>query len=429
VLDATLRRWPQLSTAERAALTRRVRGTLQWRLQLDALLNRLLPKGLRHTDERVAWVLRLGSFVALHEPSTGAYAAVDGAVRLCRQVRRAPLAGLVNAVLRRVASGPPVARIAAELHPNDPDARLGVEVSLPRWLAARFRARLGPGQARSLGLAFNSPAPFTVRPQHPLDRDTLRQRLEAEGIEAQPTRWAPDGLHLSRIGRLDALGLLRERALFVQDEAALLTAHLLAPPPGSRVLDCCAAPGGKAAHLLSLMGHVGQVVARDLKPGRVRLLRELSERVPLRVERHDVLASEGPDLEQPPFDAVLLDAPCSNLGTLRRHPEAKGRVRPEMIDRCAALQARMLPAAARRVRPGGVLVYAVCSLAPEEGWGVVHPFLASEAGQRFQVEAPPRPPAFASLLDEQGAFVSLPHRHDMDGFYAVRLRARPQESA
>ena len=410
-------------------MTRRVRGTLQWRLQLDALLERRLPRGLARTDSRVAWILRLGAFVLLHEPSTGAYAAVDGAVRLCREVGRAALSGLVNAVLRRLAAGPSVAQAAAELYPDDADARLAVEVSLPRWLAARWRARFGSGPARALGLALNRPPRFTVRPQHPLDRATLRARLAAEGIDAEPTRWAPDGLHVGRVGSLDALDLLQTRALFVQDEAALLVGHLLAPAPGQRVLDCCAAPGGKAAHLLSLMGHQGEVIARDLNPSRVRLLEEISVHLPLRVEQHDVLAPEGPDLAQPPFDAVLLDAPCSNLGTLRRHPEAKARVQPEFVARSAAQQTRMLPAAARRVAPGGVLVYAVCSVAPEEGWGVTRAFLDSEPGRRFVVEPPPQPQLFASLLDEQGAFVSLPHQHDMDGFYAVRLRAGPEEAS
>ncbi|MDY0058188.1 MAG: transcription antitermination factor NusB [Myxococcota bacterium] len=423
LLDTTFRRTVGLAPAERGLVTRLVRGTLQWRLQLDWYLASQLPRGLAHTDLRIRWVLRLGLFGLLHEEGQPSAIVVDRAVRLAKEAGRASLAGLVNAVLRRLAE-----RVAGGSLPlpdpvRDPVGHLAIAAALPDWLARRWLAELGFAEALQLGLSLNEPPSLTVRVAAPTTRDEARAALAQRGILARPAHQAPDALVLEDGALVAELEEAVGGALFVQDEASILVGHLVHPEPGWTVLDACAAPGGKAAHLAGLLGGQGEVHARDAGAGRLRLLTAASRRVPLHVSQRDLLEPPDPkDIAR--FDAVLLDAPCSNLGTLRRHPEAKVRLAESAIVECASRQRRLLDAAAPLVRPGGVLVYSVCSVAPEEGWAVVDPFLAGEAGALFSVEAPPAPALFSGLLDARGALRTWPHRHGMDGFFAVRLRRK-----
>ena len=421
VLDAELSRGSHLEPAERRLVTRIVRGTLQWRLQIDHFLERLLPRGLARTDRRVRWVLRVGAFGVLHQDGLPAAVAVNCAVALAREHGRVGLAGLVNASLRRLASQAGAGRLPMPDPISEPDAHLAVAAALPLWLAGRWLGRFGQEEALELGLSLNRAARLCVRVQPPADTEEVLLRLKERGLAVTRARRAPDCLVLGSPGPLGELDEVARGQLFVQDEASILVGHLVAAQRGWQVLDCCAAPGGKAAQLAAMVGPRGMVHARDLGPGRVRLLGEVSSKVPMEVEERDLLAppSAG-DLGR--FDAVLLDAPCSNIGTLRRHPELKARIEELVICLAAARQAQMIRAAAMLVRPGGLLVYSVCSLAPEEGWGVVEPFLGSEVGRGFRIEAPSQEGLFEGLEDSRGAVCILPHRHDMDGFFALRLR-------
>ena len=399
-----------------------MRAALQWRLQLDHSLERLLPRGLGRTDGRVAWILRLGAFGLLHEPGLASAVAVDTAVHLAREAGRSALAGLVNAVLRRLAGLAAAGELPRPDPASDPAGPLAVAAALPRWLAHRWIEQLGFAEALELGLSLNLPPPLVARVQPPGTPEELARRLAAHGIAARPASRAPDALVLGSSGSLAELEEeLAQGRLFIQDEASILVGHLAAPRPGDVVLDACASPGGKAAHLRGLLGATGSVHARDVGEGRVRLLEEVARHVPLEVAARDLLAPPLPeDVER--FDVVLLDAPCSNLGTLRRHPEAKARLEEGIIAESAARQRRMIAAAAALVRPGGVLVYSVCSIDPEEGWGVVDDLFGSDAGKGFRPEPPQQQALFAGLLDERAALRTFPHRHGMDGFFAVRSR-------
>ncbi|MBM4321495.1 MAG: hypothetical protein FJ125_16515, partial [Deltaproteobacteria bacterium] len=377
--------------------------------------------GLERTDERVAWILRLGAFNLLREEGLASSIAVDVAVRLARECGRSGLAGLVNAVLRRLAVRHAEGALALPDPLADPVGHLAVATALPRWLARKWLEELGPVEALQLGLGLNRPPPLTVRVQPPATVEEMRTWLASQGIVSRPASRAPDALVLGSPGSLAELEAASAGRLFVQDEAAILVGHLVAPGPASVVLDACAAPGGKAAHLRGLVGEDGEVHARDTGEGRIRLLQAVASRVDLLVAARDLLDPPRPeDIDR--FDAVLLDAPCSNLGTLRRHPEAKARLEEGIVERSAELQRLMIAAAAPLVQPGGLLVFSVCSIAPEEGWGVVDRFLATGAGKAFFPEHPPQEALFAGLLDCRGALQTLPHRDDMDGFFALRLR-------
>jgi 16S rRNA (cytosine967-C5)-methyltransferase len=359
-------------------------------------------------------VLRLGAYQCLCLDRIPPHAAVHESVSLARKLGHEGIAGFVNAVLRSLL------RVGAELpEPQDPLDALPLRHSFPEWLVRRWVVRYGPAEAEALMAALNQRPPFTIRVNTlRLGRDQLILRLKREGIEASPTRYAPDGLILDAPLLPDSSPTYGEGLWTVQDEASILIGHLLAPRPGERVADLCAAPGGKTTHLAQLMGNRGEIVAVDPHAGRLRLLRAACQRSGIGIV--EVVSAEAQTLRRPGrFDRVLVDVPCSNLGVLRRAPELKWQRRESDLSALAATQAAILEAAAPLVRPGGVMVYSTCSLEPEENEAVVGAFRA--AHPEFSLFSPgPDEPA-APFVDASGFFRTLPHRHGSDGFTAFRL--------
>jgi 16S rRNA (cytosine967-C5)-methyltransferase len=408
----------RLVVADRALVTRLVYGTLAWQGRLDYHLAGLLHGPLDRLDAPVRAALRLGLYQLLFLDRIPAYAAVDASVRIVRRGNPGA-AGLVNAVLRRAATAGRNGLPLPDPH-DDPIGRLAVEWSHPRWLVERWTEEMGE-ELPALLAADNERGRPTVRINRlRATATTLRAELGAEDVAVEPARWAPDALTLPRdAGRVRTLAAWREGRLAFQGEVSQLITQLLGLTPGARVLDVCAAPGGKATHAAALVGERGLVVALDLRPAGARQLREEAARlgagavqVAVADARHLPLAGT--------FDAVLVDAPCSGLGTLRRHPELRWRRRPDDIPRLALLQRELLASAARCVRPGGVLVYAVCTLTREENALVLEHFLAQHPG--FRIEAATVAGVPAPLVTPAGTLRTLPHRHELDGFFAARLR-------
>jgi len=403
---------------DRAFATQLVYGTLAWQGRLDYHLDRLLRTPRAELDPSVRAALRLGLYQVLFLDRVPSYAAVDSSVRLARRACGAGAAALVNAVLRRATATDDLTLPNAE---RDPIGRLAVEWSHPRWLVARWADALG-SELPALLAACNARGGTTLRANAlrttPAD---LAGELSALGMEVRRGRWARTALRIAKgAGRLRNATAYREGRLAFQSEASQLVSELLAPPPGAHVLDVCAAPGGKTAHLAALLAGTGLVAAVDVRPGGAARIRDDCRRLHAR----PILAAAA-DARRPPFarvfDAVLVDAPCSGLGTLRRHPEVRWRRTPADVARLAALQRDLTDAVASLVRPGGVLVYAVCTLLPEENEDVVTALRA--AHPRFAVEsAASYVPV--DLVDGDGFLRTWPHRHDLDGFFAARLRAR-----
>jgi 16S rRNA (cytosine967-C5)-methyltransferase len=389
-----------LPPRERAFLHELLLGTLRHRGRIDHVLGALLDRPLDDASPAVRAILRLGAYQLLWM-RVPARAAVNEAVELAR--RSEPRgSGFVNAVLRRLAREGPA---AAPDPAADPLGWLITEGSLPRWLAERWLARLGPEAAVARARAALAPPPVTLRlnPRRPQAEHEVR----GAGLELTPLpvpgAWRASA---SPPPALAAQGLV-----YVQDVGSQLVGQLAAVP--GRVLDACAAPGGKA---LLLADSGAAVVAAEASPRRLRTLAALTDR--WGAPRGMVV---GADALRPPFppasfDAVLLDAPCSGLGTLARHPDIRWRFQPEDLARQWRRQAQMLRALAPLVRPGGRLVYATCSTEPEENEDVVTAFLAD--GHGF---APaPLPPWAAPYRD--GAFArTLPERDGGDGFFAAPL--------
>jgi 16S rRNA (cytosine967-C5)-methyltransferase len=424
-LDGALRSAGVLEPREAALCTELTYGTLRWQLELDRAIAAHSARPPAELDAPLRAALRIAAFELLHHPRVPARAAVDQGVELVRELGLARAAGYANAVLRRLSEtrAPP----PAPSKEADPIGHIAATTAHPRWLIERWARWLGADEAEKLAAANQRQAAAVVRAaRRRATREQVQEALRKSGIESEPGRYSPDALVLAP-GAPPALDIDgHEQGLFqAQDEAAQLVSLYAAPPAGASVLDACAAPGGKACHLAEL--GAGSVLAVDLHARKARNIEEAASRLGLAEVR--ALAGDAtlPLPGEGPFDLALVDAPCSGLGTLRRHPEVKLRRTPEDVDRVAALQARLLAQVSRSVKPGGLLVYAVCTLTPEESDEQVERFLA--ANPDFHPERPPPgwalPAADADCLDEQGRLRIFPHRTGTDGFFAVRLRKEP----
>jgi 16S rRNA (cytosine967-C5)-methyltransferase len=416
-LEAELAARP-LTPRDAALATEVVYGTLRWQRYLDWLLAPHSRRALDSLDTRVLVLLRMTVYQLVFLERVPAFAAVSDAVSLARGRGKQGTPEFVNAVLRSFAR-----RGMSEREPRPPDDpldALAVRLSFPTWLAARWVERSGVDDASALMRAMNERPPMTVRTNTlRLERRALAQRLrDEESLAATPTPYAPEGLVVEHGGAPAAWRAFGDGAFAVQDEASMLVARLLDPRPGDVVADACAAPGTKTTHLAQLMDNRGRVFALDPQAARLARVDEAARRlgvtiVETRGGTAETLATGLADR----CDGVLVDAPCSNLGVLRRNPEVKWRRRAADLGAIAARQRTILAAAALMVKPGGRLVYATCSTEPEENEAVAAAF--REARPDFVIDAPA---GFPIGLDDDGVLRCRPHRHGTDGFTAVRFR-------
>lgn len=418
-----------MPAGDRALATELVYGTLRWRGRLDYLLGRALERDLAKLEPFVISALRVGAYQLCFSDRIPANAAVDEAVRCVRALGLERATGLVNAVLRRIAregASFPFPSLA-----EDPLGHLVHACSIPEWLAARWLATYGAEEAAKLARAMNEPAPVTVRVNRTkTTREALLPELRLRFPDARPCRFAPDGIVLGHRGDLGQDAAFLAGLMSPQDEASQLIVEWLDPRPGERILDLCAAPGTKTAAIAERLAGRGQVVAVDRHEKRLGLvgrgLRRLELTGVATLER-DATKPMNELLEHGgPFDRILVDAPCSGLGALRRNPDARWRVRPEDLPELARIQRALLESAAPLLRPGGVLVYSTCTVTPEENEAVLRGFLATRASWRIAARED-APSSLQDLIGEDGFLRLLPHRWDTDGFFAAKL-VRNQKS-
>jgi 16S rRNA (cytosine967-C5)-methyltransferase len=406
----------RLTSPDRRLATALVYGVLKGRARLDHALAAYAPRGLGGVDARTLDALRMGALQLL-DLRVPAHAAVDQAVRLVRARRGAKLAGFANALLRRLAreGAPPV--------PAAPPARrLAVLSGAPEAIAEGLLARLGPVEAEALLLSEARPAPLWLRvnPRRAPSAEAVAAELSATGAEVTPSSLLPSALAVRGADVLFDQPAFIEGRVSLQDLGAQLVGALVDARAGEHVLDACAGVGGKSTQLAERMDDRGRVDAADLSARKLAIGQDHARRLGLGIVRavEADVASAG-DRLLPAYDRVLLDAPCSGLGVARRHPEV--RLRPAG-DRAPllALQARLLDAVAARVRPGGVLVYSVCTYTDEEGPRQLAAFLERHPSFVRDAEAP-----IPESLRDRGAMGELrtwPHRDDADAFFAARLK-------
>jgi len=425
-----------LAPRDAGLLTELVQGVLRRRLSLDASIAALSARPLRDIDPPALLALRLGLYQLLHLERIPDHAIVNESVRLARRHARPgrgrSVAAFVNGVLRAATRDRAKAAPAPEPSAGgDPVEAIALGASFPSWIARRWVRRFGLEEASLLLDAQNRPAPTMLRVNRRVATPAgVAAALAAEGVETMPGRHLDAFLRVAH-GTPQRTASFRRGEFYIQDEASGLVARLAGwggGAEGQRVLDACAAPGGKTLALAETVGEGGLVVAADLHPARLSLLRANAARLGL-----DRCLSLAADMSGPPplaagvsFDTVLVDAPCSGTGVIRRNPELRYRVTQEALERLAGLQSALLGHCAALVRPGGLLVYSVCSLEPEEGEERIAAFLPGH--DRFRVEdpRPTLPPSAASLAVDApgggGFLVTRPDRDDLDGFFAAILR-------
>jgi 16S rRNA (cytosine967-C5)-methyltransferase len=420
---------------DRALAMRLAYGTVQRRGTLDHLIEQLAERPCGRLDAPVTAALRMGMYELLFLEGAPDRAVVADAVELAKVAgvegesphgsgrRGRGGHGLVNAVLRRTAREG--ATLLAELDDRTPEGA-AVKHSHPEWVARLWWSELGAEDARALMAYDNEPGEVALRV------NTLRAQPEAvaaellAGVALHRDPGIPEALVLDGPWDLHASPLWRAGAVLAQSRGAMLPALALAPRPGERVLDVCAAPGGKTTHLAALMEGRGEVVAVERDPRRAAELRRTVQRVGAQgcvrvVEGDATLAGGGPLEGEAPFDRVLVDPPCTGLGTLQARADLRWRVGPGDMERLAYVQRAILAAAAQAVRPGGVLVYSTCTLSPSENERQVTAFLESNpdfALDDLGAELPGR----SKIGRHWGRCVlTLPHRDRTAGFFIARL--------
>ncbi|MBM4124888.1 MAG: 16S rRNA (cytosine(967)-C(5))-methyltransferase RsmB [Nitrospira sp.] len=431
VLDQRFSR-AKLDGRDRALAFELVYGVLRHKTTLDWRLTQVSNRPIERLPRLVATALRLAAYQLLFLERIPQSAAVNESVTLVKSMRPARGApardwsGFVNAVLRSLIREPAPPWPDPSL---DPVAALAIRHSCPSWLAERWVARLGTERAETLCRATLTVPPLTIRTNClRTTREALAESLSQAGHIVTPTQVSPIGLVLEKCGPVADLPQFRDGLFYVEDEAGQLVAPLLDPQPGERVLDACAAPGGKATHLAALMQNRGEIVAMDRRPTRLRRVDENCRRMGIQfvsTVAADATQDEGrllTTLFERPFDRILLDAPCSGLGVLRRHPEGKWQKAEEGLTAQQMLQHRLIENVSRLLRPGGVLVYSTCSTEPDENEDVVERFCQHHAEFRRESVAPWLPDSGRDLLTAQGHFSTLLNSHSMDVFFAARLR-------
>lgn len=411
----------ELKGPDRGLLTELVYGVLRRRATLDHIIGQFSTQKIEKLEQAVLILLRLGLYQAFFLDRVPISAAVNETVNLAKIL--APRAsGFINAVLRSADRGRK--SIAYPDREQAPAAFLSAFYSHPAWIAQKWIEQLGITEAEALAEAMSRPAPLTIRINTlKTSGKELLTMLAGEQATARTAQYSPDALHITTHTSIPSLKSFREGLFTVQDESSQLASIFLSPEPGERVLDICAAPGGKTTHMAQLMGNRGEITACDVKGRKLRLIEESARRLGITIiQTMEIDAVKSLErIGESRFNRILVDAPCSGLGVIRRNPEGKWWKSPEDTARLAAAQGSILRNAADRLADGGALLYAVCSTDRDENEAIVDDFLSERAdfvledlGALF--------PQFAELITEKGCFRSWPHRHGMDGFFAARLR-------
>jgi 16S rRNA (cytosine967-C5)-methyltransferase len=398
-------------------------GVIRHLLTLDHIISFYIRENGQGVTPTIRDVLRLAAYQIGYLDKIPERAAVNEAVEAAKKSGGRAAAGFVNAVLRSLLRNP--GKVSYPDPKKTPFSCLSLEYSYPEWLAMRWLSRFGFDEAASLMAAGNATPPLTLRANTlKIDRDSLVRLFDEAGIACSPSHYAPDGVTLETGSPITELPGYKDGLFAVQDEAAQLIPLLLAPKAGDNILDACAAPGGKSAHIAALAGWDSQIVAMDIGLDKTKALTENIRRLGVRKVVPLIADAAAPLPFKGPFDSILLDAPCSALGVIRRRPEIKYARLEKDIRRLAELQARMLRNLAPAVKPGGVLVYSVCSTEPQEGELLVDGFLKEDSGFVLEDARAFLPGSAGELVTAGGYMRTWPHRHGTDGFFAARLRKK-----
>ena len=406
----------KLPDRDRRFLTELVYGTVKAGDTIDYIVAKYLKNAKARIDPPIRALLRLGIYQIFFMDKVPASAACNTAVELAKKHGKRGADSFVNAVLRTAVREPERAAI-----PAGRDARLlALRAQHPLWMAERWVCLYGYDRAEALCRCNNGSAPLSLRVNTlRIDREELLKKLAAAGAEARPSETVTDGVVVTSHGTLDALAPLREGLCQVQDESSMLVAHVLGAAPGMTVIDACAAPGGKTTHIAQRMENRGKIYAFDVYEGKIARIENNARRLGI-----DIIEARLRDAREigaqyaGAADRVLVDAPCSGLGVLRRKPDARWRRKRAELAALPKLQQEILSGAAAAVRPGGVLVYSTCTMEEQENAGVVTRFLA--AHPEFVLE---KTGTFLPVQKTDDDMVQIfPTEDGGDGFFIARMK-------
>ena len=414
--------YPPLETA---LITELVYGVCRMRAACDHMLTQLLAKAPEKLPLPILLILRLGIYQLLFLQKIPPSAAVNEAVKLARKYGHAGTAALVNAVLRAFCRRRDELQFPAK--EDDPALYLQTALSHPKWLADRLLENWTADETESFCRYNNASHGLSMRVNTlKTDRERLKQILAGEGMEAAESAFVPEGLILNRASSPEKLPAFQEGLFLAQDQSSMLAAHALAPAPGAKVLDICAAPGGKTTHLAQLMGNRGMIRALDKHPHKIALIEENCRRLGIDIVQAEVAdAREAAGALAGWADYLLLDAPCSGLGVLGRRADARWRKAPGDIAAMSALGRELLSAAAEMLAPGGVMVFSTCTVTREENQNNLTWFLQNRpdfALEPLTLPFAPDPAQKEALA--RGFWQILPQREGIEGFFLARLRKR-----
>ncbi len=414
VLDAELRS-TEINDLDKGLLTELLHGVLRWQNKLDWVLNGFSHGNFQKSEVNIKNTLRVALYQILFLDRIPHAAAVNEAVELIKRIRGEKVAGLVNAVLRNI-----IRNIEGIRYPDpgeDYIQYLSVMYSHPHWMVKRWVKRFGQEETQKLLVANNERPGLALRinrlKAQPAEFRSMLEQQHIQYTESTLVDFFVKAKSLTRIGQME---LFRRGFFTIQDESAVLPCLLLAPRPGERVIDLCAAPGGKTTAMAEMMKNEGEILAIDKYEIKLSLIRAACDRLGMRNVR--LMAVDATTLENEMADRVLLDAPCSGLGVLMKKPDIKWKREITDILKMARMQKGLMENAARLVKPGGILVYSTCTTEPEENQEIVRSFLSQHP--EFMAEDA-RQFVGPSVVNASGQVETFPHRHGTDGSFAVRL--------
>lgn len=417
LLDNCIDNYKLSNTADGRLLTHLVYGTIRFQGHLDWIITKLYRGDFSTLNKKIKNILRVSLYQLKFSERLPDFAVVDEAVKIAKIIHGAK-SGLVNALLRNyLRHGENISFPSFE---NNPAEHIATVHSHPLWLVKKWINIFGPRETLALCIANNEIPPLTLRVNTlKISREELKIELQSTGFVLTPTTFSPDGLILGNSNQpIQKTDFFRKGLLRIQDEGSQCISYLVNPSVNESILDACAGSGGKTTHLAAILKNEGHIVAIDSNPEKILELEKESSRMEITsIKTHPADLSAGlPDELREKFDHVLVDAPCSGLGTLRRNPEIKWRITADDIDKFASIQKNILHNASLAVKKCGRLIYCTCSLLPQENEDIITDFLKLDS--RFSLCRPPAQ-INKSLFDSKYFYRTYPHIHNTDGFFGV----------